>query len=119
MSTNPPVVPSPRFKLRIQPTPESTLVRCSGRLTSEISAEFKDELRALIPQTKRIVVDLSEVAFMDSSGLGAIIGVYVSTKKADCTLELINMTQKIRELLGMTNLLSVFESCSQYNTRML
>ncbi len=55
---------------------------------------------------------------MDSSGLGAIIGVYVTAKKSDCELRLINLSQKIRELLGMTNLLSVFESCGQYGTRM-
>jgi anti-anti-sigma factor len=119
MSTNPPVVPNPRFKLRIQAAPETTVVRCSGRLSSEISAEFKQEMRALIPQTRRIVLDLSEVAFLDSSGLGAIIGIYVSARKTECTLELINMSEKVRQLFGMTNLLSVFESCSQYNTRML
>lgn len=118
MSTNPPVLPTARLKLRIQPHPESALVRCSGRLTADIAAEFKQEVRALIPQTKRIVLDLSEVAFMDSSGLGAIIGVYVTAKKSDCELQLINLSQKIRELLGMTNLLSVFESCGQYGTRM-
>ncbi len=119
MSTNPPVVPSSRFKLRIQPGPESTLVRCSGRLTADIAAEFKQEVRALIPQTKRIVLDLNEVAFLDSSGLGAIIGVYVTTKKTNCELQLINLSKKVQELLGMTNLLSVFESCGQYGNRML
>jgi anti-anti-sigma factor len=118
MSTNPPVVPTARFKLRIQPHAMSTLVRCSGRLTADIAAEFKQEVRALIPQTKQIVLDLNEVAFMDSSGLGAIIGVYVTAKKTNCELQLINLSQKIRELLGMTNLLSVFESCGQYGTRM-
>jgi anti-anti-sigma factor len=119
MSANPPVAHSSRFKLRMQPDAESTLVRCSGRLTAEVSAEFKQEVRALIPQTKRIVLDLNEVVFMDSSGLGAIIGVYVTAKKTDCELQLINLSKKIRELLGMANLLSVFESCSQYGARML
>jgi anti-sigma B factor antagonist len=118
MSANPPLLPAARLKLRIQPHPESTLVRCSGRLTADVAAEFKQEVRALIPQTKQIVLDLSEVAFMDSSGLGAIIGVYVTAKKCDCELQLINLSQKIRELLGMTRLLSVFESCGQYGTRM-
>ena len=119
MSTNPPSVPTSRFKLRIQATPESTLVICSGKLTAEVAAEFKQEIRALVPQTKRIVLDLNEVGFIDSSGLGAIIGVYVTAKKAPCDLQLINLSKKVRELLGMTNMLSVFESAGQYGARII
>jgi len=119
MSTNPPSTPHSRFKLRIQPSPESTLVICSGKLTAEIAAEFKQEIRALIPQTKRIVLDLGEVGFIDSSGLGALIGVYVTAKKAPCELQLINLSKKVHDLLGMTNMLSVFESASQFGTRIL
>jgi len=88
-------------------------------LTTEVAAEFKQEVRALVPQTKRIVLDLNEVVFMDSSGLGAIIGVYVTAKNAQCELQLVNLSKKIRELLGMTNLLSVFESAGLYGARMM
>ena len=112
MSTDP--VPSSRCKLRIQAGPESTLVICAGRLTSEVAAGFKQEVRALVPQTKRIVLDLNEVVFMDSSGLGAIIGVYVTARRTQCELQLVNLSKKIRELLGMTKLLSVFESAGLY-----
>ena len=119
MSSSPPSVPNSRFKLRIQSSPESVVVICSGKLTAEIAAEFKQEVRALIPQTKRIVLDLNEVGFIDSSGLGAIVGVYVSAKKATCELQLINLSKKIREMLGMTKLLSVFETASQFGTRIL
>jgi anti-anti-sigma factor len=117
MSTNPSGAPGSRFKLRIQATPESTQVICSGKLTSEVSAEFKKEVRELIPPTKRLVLDLNDVVFMDSSGLGAIIAVYVTAKNARCELQLINLSKKIRDLLGMTNLLSVFESAGQFGTR--
>lgn len=119
MSTNPPGVSKPRFKLRIQTTPESTLVICSGKLTAEVAAEFKQEVRALVPQTKRIVLDMNDVVFLDSAGLGAIIGIYVTAKKAPCELQLINVSKKIRDLLGMTKLLSVFESAGLYGSRML
>ena len=119
MPTDPPIVLRSRLKLRMQATPESTLVICSGMLTTEVAAEFKQEVRALVPQTKRIVLDLNEVVFMDSSGLGAIIGVYVTAKNAQCELQLVNLSKKIRELLGMTNLLSVFESAGLYGARMM
>jgi anti-anti-sigma factor len=88
-------------------------------LTSDVAAEFKQEVRALVPQTKRIVLDLNDVGFMDSSGLGAIIGVYVTAKKTNCGVQLINLSTKAQELLKMTNLMSVFESCSQFGARML
>ncbi len=119
MPTHPPGVPSLRFKLRIQASPESVTVICSGKLTADIAAEFKQEVRALISQTKRIIIDLNEVGFIDSSGLGAIIGVYVSARKASCELELVNLSQKVRDLLGMTKMLGVFESASQFGTRIL
>ena len=119
MSTNSPGTSSSRFKLRIQASPESTTVICSGRLTSEVAAEFKDEIRALIPQTRRIVIDLDQVIFMDSSGLGAIIGVYVTARKASCELQIINLSKKVRDLLGMAKVLSVFESAGQFGTRIL
>ena len=119
MATNPPTPPSQRFKLRIQASPESTTVVCIGKLTSQIAAEFKQEVRALVPQTKRIVLDLGEVSFMDSSGLGAIIGIYVTAKKTPCEFQLINLSKKVRDLLGMTHMLSVFESTGQYGARML
>jgi anti-anti-sigma factor len=97
----------------------STRVSCIGWLTADVAAEFKQEVRALIPQTERLVLDLNEVAFMDSSGLGAIISIYVTAKKTPCELQLINLSKKVRDLLGMTNLLSVFESCGQFGARML
>ena len=118
MSTNPPGAPGSRLKLRIQATPESTLVICSGKLTSEVSAEFKKEVRELIPQTKRLVLDLNDVVFMDSSGLGALVSLYVSAKAAGCELGLINLNKQLRELLRFTRVLSLFEACGQYPVRM-
>jgi anti-sigma B factor antagonist len=119
MSTAPPNIPSSRFKLRIQASPDSALVICSGRLTVDVAGEFKQEVRDLIPKTKRIVLDLNEVGFIDSSGLGALIGVYVSARKSHCELQLINLSKKVRDLMGMTKMLSVFESAGQHGTRIL
>ena len=72
----------------------------------------------LLARKKRIVLDLSELGRMDSSGLGAIVAIYVSAKAAGCELELINLNKQIRELLRLTNLLSVFAECGQQGIRM-
>ena len=74
MATNPSNVPSSRLKLDIQTVEDATVVRLSGNLTRDDAATFKEKVKALIPQTKRLVLDLSEVAYMDSSGLGAVAG---------------------------------------------
>ena len=55
---------------------------------------------------------------MDSSGLGAIVGLYVSAKKLNCEFLLINYNSAIRDLLGVTNVLSMFEDCGRTGMRM-
>ena len=119
MSANPPIIRTSRFKIRIQSTAGSIQVNCTGKLTAEVAAEFKQEVRALIPQTKRVVLDLNDVGFIDSSGLGAIIGVYVTARKASCDLQLINLSKQVRDLLGMTKILSLFESAGQHGIRIV
>ena len=94
-----------------------TTVRCSGRLTAEVSSILKNELKKLIPETKQVVLDLTDLSYMDSAGLGTLVGVYVSAKTAGCELQLINFNKRVRELLGLTHLLSVFESCGKHFTK--
>jgi anti-sigma B factor antagonist len=79
---------------------------------------LRQTVKPLIPQTKRLVLDLTELAHMDSSGLGVLVGLYVSARSAGCQLQLINLNQRIRQLLGMTHLLSAFEACGKYMIKM-
>ncbi|HXO88379.1 MAG TPA: STAS domain-containing protein [Candidatus Acidoferrales bacterium] len=95
-----------------------TLVVCAGRLTSEHSDKLKKHARELVPHAKRLVMDFKEVARMDSSGLGALVGIYVSAKKANCEFLLINYNGSIKDLLGVTNVLSMFEDCARSGMRM-
>ena len=118
MATNPSKVPASRLKLDVHTAEDATVVRLSGNLTRDDAATFKEQVKALIPQSKRLVLDLSEVAYMDSSGLGAVVSVYISAKKAGCDLQLINLSKRVKELLGLTNLLSVFETTGQYFVKM-
>jgi anti-sigma B factor antagonist len=94
------------------------VVVCSGRLTATVTPQFRAEIRELIPKTKRVVLDLSDLSFMDSSGLGSLVSLYVTARRAGCSLELIHLSPHVRKLLGLTNMLSIFESCGQYYTKM-
>lgn len=106
------------FSMNPEDRGDAAIVYCTGRLTAEHCETFKTEVRKLINRRKQIALDLQKVDRMDSSGLGAIVGLYISAKKQDCVFELVNYGESIRELLGMAHLLSVFEACGRYGTRM-
>jgi anti-anti-sigma factor len=97
---------------------DETLVVCAGKLTSEHSGQLKKHVRELVPHAKRLVMDFKDVARMDSSGLGALVGIYVSAKKANCEFLLINYNSSIKDLLGITNVLAMFEDCGRSGMRM-
>lgn len=117
MSSNPASARPHELNLQTSTSGGVTTVRCSGRLTAEVALVLKNEFKKLIPEAKRIVLDLTELSYMDSAGLGTLVGVYVSAKRAGCELQLINFNKRVRELLGLTHLLSVFESCGRHFTK--
>ena len=60
--------------------------------------------------TNRIVLNLAEVPYVDSAGLGEIIRCYTAVSRNDGKLKLLNLTKRIHDLLSITKLLSVFET---------
>ncbi len=103
--------PNPISELNLETVraPEETIVRCTGKITSSTSGQLQTTVRSLIPTTKCIVLDLTDVTYLDSSGLGAIVGVYLSAKRQNCQLKLINLNQRLKELFRLTKLASIFE----------
>lgn len=95
-----------------------TIVRCSGKLVTSSTGILQTEVRSLLPGAKRIVLDLTDLGYMDSSGLGSIIGLYVSVKSAGGSLEVINLSARVRQLFSITNVLSLFEVCGEQNIRL-
>jgi anti-sigma B factor antagonist len=112
MAANP--IPIPELSLETVRTPEEAVVRCTGKITSGTSALLQSAVRSLIPGTKCVVLDLTDVSYMDSSGLGAIMGLYWSAKRQHCGLKLIKMNQRLQELFRLTKLASVFEGHGDY-----
>ncbi len=104
-----PVVPIPELQLSTEKKSEEIIVHGAGRITSATSDLLQSTIRGLIPEAKRIVLDLAEVNYIDSSGLGALVGVYMAANRAHCDLELANPKQRIKDLFKMSRLASVFE----------
>ena len=117
MSPDPPEVAATGLKLQTYTRDDATFIQCAGRLTAENSETLKNHVKSVIPHAKRIVLDLNDVTRMDSAGLGAVVGAYTSARKGKCDFLLINYNKSIKDLLGLTNLLSVFEACARTNTR--
>ncbi len=117
MPTYPESVSAPHLTLSIRSQPDSVLVVCAGRLTAENAPLLKTHVKTMISHEKHIALDFAQVTAMDSSGLGAVVGLYFSAKNAKCELQLTKLSTPVRKLLGLTNLLSVFESCAQHGVR--
>jgi anti-sigma B factor antagonist len=108
----------PRLTIAIERTDEVTIVRCRGEVVSEVSNGLYSKVRPIIPGAKRIVLDLSDVTRMDSMGLGALVSLYTSARAAGCEMQLLNIGKRVRELLGLTNLLSIFTIIGEHGVRL-
>ena len=106
-----------RLTIEVEHAPGEALVRLSGRLVAGVTDVLYLEVKGLIPQTKRIVLDLTDLTHMDSMGLGTLVRLYVSARAAGCDLELVNLGKRIRQLLGMTNLMSFFTIIGENDVR--
>jgi anti-sigma B factor antagonist len=89
-------------------------VKCHGKLVLGVCDVLAVKVKELIPQSKRIVLDLTDLSLMDSIGLGTLVRLYVSAKAGGSCVVLVNVGPRIRQLLGITNLLSVLtDMCEQ------
>jgi len=114
MGNYPEKISAGQLELNIRAEDGVVIMKCVGRLTSENAPVLKGQVKSMIPVEKRIVLDLTDLTGMDSSGLGAIVALYVSARHAKCELQLVNLSKKVRDLLGLSNLLGVFEDCGKY-----
>jgi NitT/TauT family transport system ATP-binding protein len=106
-------LPRPDLQLSTDKTPTQTVIRCSGRITSATTSLLQRTFRDLIPESTTIVLDLTDVGYMDSTGLGALVGLYLSAKKGKCKLKLINLNQRLKDLFSITRLAQVFAAEEQ------
>ena len=86
------------------------MVYGSGKITLDNCDLLRSTIRGLIPEGKHIVFDMTDVNHIDSSGIGALVSVYLAASKAQCNLELANLQPRIRDLFELARLTAVFES---------
>jgi anti-sigma B factor antagonist len=86
-------------------------IECNGRIVfGEESAMLRDEVKkAVADGVKRIVLNLGEVNYIDSGGLGTLVALHTTAKMAGSTIKLANLTKRVVDLMQITKLLTVFD----------
>jgi anti-sigma B factor antagonist len=88
-----------------------------GRITMGEGDELlKDKVNSLVNQGhKKIVLNLADVPYIDSAGLGEIVRTYTTVSRQGGSLKLLSLTKRITDLLSITKLLTVFETFDSEN----
>ncbi len=88
-----------------------TIVELSGRITlGEASAGLRETIAELVAQgNKKILLNLGEVTYIDSSGIGGLVSAFNLTRGQGGELKLVNLTHKVHDLLRMTKLDTLFD----------
>jgi len=86
-------------------------IECNGRIVfGEESMLLRDQVKKAVAENiKRIVLNLGEVNYIDSGGLGTLVALHTTAHNAGGTIKLANLTKRVGDLLQVTKLLTVFE----------
>jgi anti-sigma B factor antagonist len=88
-----------------------TVLDISGRITlGEGSVQLRDAVRDLLAKgQKHILLNLGDVTYIDSSGIGELVSAFTTVKNQGGELKLLNLTRKVHDLLQITKLYTVFD----------
>jgi anti-sigma B factor antagonist len=99
-----------QLKLTVRTVDDIVVVDCAGRIVfGEESADLRDTVRMVINQSKRVVLNLSGVTYIDSGGLGTLVALYTTARNSDGSIKLANLTQRVGDLLQVTKLVTIFD----------
>ena len=89
------------------------IIKVTGDITLNKGGDvlLKDKVQSLLQQGhKKLLADLSGVSYVDSAGLGELVQAYATTKNRGGALKLLNVTKRLKDLLVVTKLLTVFDA---------
>jgi len=95
-----------------------TVVEIGGRITlGEGSALLRKTIRELLDDGRtKIVLNLADVNYIDSSGIGELVTAFTTVRKSGGDLKLLHLTRRVHDLLQLTKLFTVFDVYSDENT---
>src|SRR5271166_1183317 len=101
---------SMQLKLATRTKDGILVVDCSGRIVfGEESSLLRDTIKQAVSQNNRIVLNLGDVNYIDSGGLGTLVALRTTAQNAGGTIKLTNLTKRVGDLMQVTKLLTVFD----------
>lgn len=98
------------MKIEIRTIGDITILDCNGKITlGEGTMAVRNTVREVLKGSKKIILNLGEVNYIDSSGIGELVSTFTTVTNQNGQLRLLNLTKKIQELLHITKLLTVFQ----------
>jgi anti-sigma B factor antagonist len=99
------------MKIKARQVDGVTIMDCSGRITlGEGSVQLRDAVRDLLSKgSKQILLNLGDVTYIDSSGIGELVSAFTTVRNQGGDLKLLNLTKKVHDLLQITKLYTVFD----------
>lgn len=98
------------FKLETREVAGVTIVTCQGRIVfGEESTHLRESLKRILSSSRKVILNLSGVSYIDSGGLGTLVGVYSSARSSGADIKLTGLGQRLRDVLQITKLVTVFE----------
>ena len=86
------------------------IVDCTGRiLLGDESAAIRDRIKKLLTESPNIVLNLEQVTYVDSAGVGTLMSLYTSAQAQHGSIKLAGLTTRVRDLLQITKLVTIFE----------
>ena len=86
------------------------ILECNGRIVfGEESGLLRDTVKSAVPDNKRIILNLGEISYIDSGGLGTLVALHTTALNAGSTIKLASLTKRVGDLLQVTKLLTVFD----------
>jgi anti-sigma B factor antagonist len=86
------------------------IVDCSGRLVfGEESASLRETVKKVLAQSPNVVLNLREVNYIDSGGLGTLVSIFTTARNAGGAIKLASLSQRVGDLLQLTKLVTIFE----------
>ena len=99
------------LKINTRPLEETIVIDCAGRIVfGDQASQLREIVKKEIAENSRIVLDLGEVTYIDSGGIGTLVSLFTTARNAGGDIKLANLTKRVGDLLQITKLITVFES---------
>ena len=100
------------MKIEVRTVGDVKILDCSGKITlGEGTMSIRTTVKELLDGgSKKVLLNLGDISYIDSSGIGELVGSFASAANREAKLKLLNLTNKIQQLLAIAKLMTVFET---------